>query len=570
MKKVFHFCLKVGLMYLPKRNTLGWRYLWTISTIITGVLLLNFVWSTYASRVNEYYKLKEKAYILTEQLVSMRAFIAQNQDRINYDSTGHFEYKHLSPAVVGKGVGDIFNIRTDYSLKQTRLGVRNPENEPDDFEKAALISFLAESNKKEYYGQDVINGDRVFRYIVPLYTDSLCLPCHGGPAGQIDFAGHPKEGLREGDLAGAISVSIPMESYYATLADTRNNMIIFSLILLFATLVGILFTTSRLVVQPLQMLTDKVLQVADGNMETSFEGFPMYGEIETLAGEFSSMVTKLQDFYQNMERKVATRTRQLEVANLHLMERKNALAQLNQKLSENNRYKSEFLATVTHELRTPLTSISAFTELLLDEAMGPLTAEQRENLLDIKTSAQQLMMHISDILDMAKLEAGHLRIARERVDLNDVFRMIRRSMSAIAFQEGVQLDLDRVKVPLVYADPDRLRQIIGNLVANAIKFTKEGGRVHVTVAAEQYYAVIKVTDTGVGIPAEKIPQIFEKFKQGDASMTKLCSGTGLGLALVKLLTEMHEGNVCVESEPGKGSTFFIRIPYKGKEETGNV
>lgn len=557
-------------MYLPKRNTLGWRYIWTISTIITGVLLFNFVWSTYTSRVNEYDKLKEKAYILTEQLVSMRAFIAQSQDRINYDSTGHFEYKHLSPAVVGKGVSDIFNTRTEYFIKQTRLGVRNPENEPDDFEKEALVSFLTDSNKKEYYGEDVVDSNRVYRYIVPLYTEALCLPCHGGPAGQIDFSGHPKEGLREGDLAGAISVSIPMDTFYATLADTRNSMILFSLILLLATLVGILFTTSHLVVKPLQMLTDKVLKVAGGDLETSFEGFPMYGEIETLTVEFSSMVAKLQDFYKNMERKVAMRTRELEVANLNLLERKNALAQLNQKLSENNRYKSEFLATVTHELRTPLTSISAFTELLLDEAMGQLTAEQRENLLDIKTSAQQLMMHISDILDMAKLEAGHLQIARERVDLNDVFRMVRRSMSAIAFQEGIQLDLDRVEVPLVYADPERLRQIIGNLVANAIRFTKEGGRIHVTATAEQYYAVIKVTDTGVGIPADHLPHIFEKFEQGDASMTKRRSGTGLGLALVKLLTEMHDGNVNVESEPGKGSTFFICIPYKGKGETGNV
>lgn len=271
--------------------------------------------------------------------------------------------------------------------------------------------------------------------------------------------------------------------------------------------------------------------------------------------------TIIKDLYQNVERKVATRTRELEAANLRLHEGQKVLTQLNQKLGESNRLKSEFMATVTHELRTPLTSVVAFCELMLDEIPGPINDEQRENLLDIKTGSQQLMILINDILDMAKHEAGKLRIDKEEVDLNDVFRIVRRSMSAIAHQNGISLNIEKVQLPLVYGDPQRILQSIINLISNSIKFTKEGGRILVSAKVDNNLAAISVKDTGEGIPLELLPHIFEKFRQGDASLKRRRSGTGLGLALVKTLVELQGGHVAVSSEVGVGTEFTIYLPF---------
>lgn len=547
-------------MYLPRRNSLGWRYLWMISSLVAGLMILNFFWTSSYNRNTEFNMLREKAEILLEQFIAMRSFIAQNQDRINSDSHGNFEFKHLNPAAVGKGVGDIFAGKTQYSIKQTRLHARNPGNAPDEFEKEVLARFAADRKLTEVHAEAMKDGKRVYRYVVPLYVEEACLNCHGEPAGSPDIAGYPREGLKPGELAGAISLVVPTDTVYAALARSRNNLLAFSLLLLLVTITGILFVTSHLVVRPLEALTQKALAVGKGELDTEFDDIPAYGEVATLAGEFASMLAKLKDLYKNMERNVLSRTRELEAANLRLVESKKALTQLNQKLSEHSRLKSEFLATVTHELKTPLTSITAFCELLLDEVTGPINAEQKENLLDIKTSAQQLMILINDILDMAKFEAGALRLDREKVDVNDVFRMVRRTMSSIAYQNGIGLNVERANIPLVLADPERLCQMINNLVSNAIKHSREGGQIRVRAGAENCFALISVEDTGEGIAPELLPHIFEKFRQGEESLKRRRSGTGLGLALVKTLAELQGGSVAVSSEIGKGSTFTIRIP----------
>ena len=554
-------------MYLPRRNSLGWRYLWILSSIIAVLVILNFFWSTISFRESEFNRVQEKAAVMTEQFIAIRSFIAQNQDRINNDADGNFEFKHLNPAAVGKGVGDLLGAQTDYTIKQTRLNPRNPENAPDSYEREALERFAQDGSLDEIFGEAEINGQGVFRYIVPLYIEESCLDCHGKAAGTIDVSGHPSEGMELGELAGAISLVVPTEYTYASMARHRNSLLIFSVFLLAVTLSGSLFVTSRLVARPLQELTSRVLQVGKGDLSTEFEAVPAYGEVATLSREFSAMVAKLKDLYENMERKVSSRTRELEAANLRLTEGKKSLTILNQKLSENSRLKSEFMATMTHELRTPLTSIVAFCELLLDEVPGDINEEQKENLLDIKTSAQQLMLLINDILDMAKFEAGHLRLDRESVDLNDVFRAVRRTMSSIAYQNGVRLDVSPMNVPLVYGDPERLRQMLSNLIANAVKFTKEGGNVHIFAEVDQDCAAISVQDNGDGIPTELMPHIFEKFRQGEDSMRRRRSGTGLGLALVKTLAELQDGSIAVRSEVGQGTTFTIRIPF-AKEEGG--
>lgn len=553
-------------MHLPGKNSLSWRYFGTVCTLIAGLTLINLIWSHNIARHNVITLQIEKAQTITAQFLAMRTFIAENQDRINYNSEGEFEFKHLNPAAVGKGVGDILAERTNYIVKQTRLQARNPANEPDDFERDVLNRFAADPTLSEYFAEANINGRRVFRYMLPLYVEETCLGCHGEPAGLRDVAGFPKEGLKLGELAGSLSLIMPTETIYASILRNRNNLLLFNLVLLVLTTVSILYVTGRLVVRPLEKLKDKALQVRAGNLNVTFADIKAYGEVAVLAEEFSSMLKQLKDLYDTLERKVASRTRELEAANLRLTEGRKTLLQLNQKLSENNRLKSEFMATITHELRTPLTSIVAFCELLLDEIPGSINAEQRENLLDIKTSSQQLMILISDILDMAKHEAGQLRLSKERLDINDVFRTVRRTMSAIANQNNIQLNVHSVNLPLVMGDPVRLCQMIINLISNAIKFSKEHSQIDVYAQSDGDYAAIFVQDYGEGIAPDLLPHIFEKFRQGDSSLKRRRSGTGLGLALVKTLSELQGGRVSVQTEVGKGTIFTIYIPFVGKEE----
>ncbi|NLM46190.1 MAG: DUF3365 domain-containing protein [Firmicutes bacterium] len=551
-------------LFLPRRNSLGGRYFFIISLLFIALLLLDYVISSKYYYNCELDKLHTQAEVITEQFIAMRSFIASQQDRINYDSKGNFEFKHLNPAAVGKGVVDILAERTDYSIKQTRLQARNQDNIPDEFEHEALLQFADDNSLKHVETTAELDGEPVYRHIVPLFAEEDCLACHGMPAGEPDIAGFPKEGYQVGDLAGAISVTIPMAESLAAIRQNRFSLLLFSTILGVAILAAVLLVTGRMVIRPLQELKDRAIKVGEGNLDVSFDDVPAYGEVATLAQEFSAMLAKLKDLYQNMECKVRTRTRELEVANLRLKEGQKVLAQLNQKLSENNRLKSEFLATITHELKTPLTSIVAFSELLLDEIPGPLNEEQRENLMDIKTSSQQLMIMISDILDMAKYDAGHLRLEIERVDLNDIFRVVRRTMSAIAYQNNVRLHVHPVNLPLVYGDPERIRQMIVNLISNAIKFSKEEGEIHVSAAVEGDFAVITVKDNGEGIAPEFLPHIFERFRQADSSNRRRRSGTGLGLALVKTLAEMQGGRVGVSSQLGEGTEFYIYLPFAGK------
>jgi signal transduction histidine kinase len=240
-----------------------------------------------------------------------------------------------------------------------------------------------------------------------------------------------------------------------------------------------------------------------------------------------------------------------------------------------SKHKSHILASTSHELRTPLNAIIGFSEVLLDANLGPLPAEeQREFLTNILTSGKHLLRLINDLLDLSKIEAGKMELHCEPVDVADVIEGVLTTVRSLAAKKRIQVVSERaLALPPAWADPPRLKQVLYNLLSNAIKFTPEGGRVSVAArrAAEGALPVppsasappqclqVAVSDTGIGIPAEELERIFQEFEQvGDPSRTH--EGTGLGLALVKKLVEMHGGSIRAESAPGRGSTFTFTIP----------
>ncbi|MCH2109442.1 MAG: HAMP domain-containing histidine kinase [Polyangiaceae bacterium] len=242
-----------------------------------------------------------------------------------------------------------------------------------------------------------------------------------------------------------------------------------------------------------------------------------------------------------------------------------------QDLQEANAFDSDraaFLSALSHELRTPLNSILGFADVLLDEIDGPLSEEARENLTVVRTSGEHLRALIDDILALSALESGNFRLSRENLDLLSVAAEVVAEAQVAAQQKGLSIELERPDTEadlFAYADRRRIRQILSNVVSNAVKFTAKGS-VLVSVARDGSNILLAVRDTGPGISESALEIIFEEFEQTGSDESKR-QGTGLGLSITKRLTRMHGGTVKVESELGKGSTFFIRIPIRQKNLT---
>jgi signal transduction histidine kinase len=225
-----------------------------------------------------------------------------------------------------------------------------------------------------------------------------------------------------------------------------------------------------------------------------------------------------------------------------------------------NRHKSEFLANMSHELRTPLNAIIGFSEVLLDPSMEVSKEEQSQFLTDVLGSGKHLLGLINEVLDLAKIEAGKMELQIEPALLQDVVEAVSNTMRSLAVKKSLDLTVqcDERLAPFLM-DGARVKQVLLNLVGNAVKFTPEGGRVWVRAGAKDGIARVEVGDTGPGIAAEDQEKIFLEFQQVGSDAGKP-QGTGLGLALAKKFVEMQGGNIWVESEVGKGSRFFFTLP----------
>lgn len=226
-----------------------------------------------------------------------------------------------------------------------------------------------------------------------------------------------------------------------------------------------------------------------------------------------------------------------------------------------NRSKAEFLAVMSHELRTPLNSIGGYVELLEMELRGPLTESQKADLQRIKRSQQHLLGIINDILNFTRIEATEIKFEMMDVPLRGIIADLDAVMSSLARAKSLRYhcDVPRTNV-FTRTDPDKLRQIMINLISNAVKFTPVGGSIRVSCLARDRTASIKVTDTGPGIPADKLEAVFEPFVQLERGLTRTTDGTGLGLAISRGLARGMGADLLLESEVGKGSTFTLVLP----------
>ncbi len=236
---------------------------------------------------------------------------------------------------------------------------------------------------------------------------------------------------------------------------------------------------------------------------------------------------------------------------------------MTQRLAELDRLKAEFISIATHELKTPLNVIGGYAELLETGAYGELTAKQQEVLGAIREQTRVLTRLVNQLLDTSRLEAGGMRVEPERADLRALLRETARSFEPLARQKRIdfQLEVHPSTPSTMPLDAARFReQLLGNLLSNALKFTPEGGRIRLRARGEAGAALIEVSDTGIGIPTEQLPHIFDKYYQvGSDARSK---GAGLGLSIARDIAEAHGGRIDVESMPGRGTTFRVSLPLK--------
>jgi signal transduction histidine kinase len=278
---------------------------------------------------------------------------------------------------------------------------------------------------------------------------------------------------------------------------------------------------------------------------------------------------ELSHAFNRMLRHLVTVQDELRLVNSNLDRKVDELAQANLSLHEMNKMKGDFLATMSHELRTPLNSILGFSDVLA--GADNITEKQRKFLNNIQTSGQNLLMLINDILDLAKLEAAKMEVHVAEFDVAELIERLVSGIRPLAERKNIELKWEAdERIPIANQDAGKLQQILDNLLSNAVKFTPEGGRILVQAFYEpDNWLVLVVADTGIGIPLDDQGTIFEKFRQGSVAakgegtlLTREFEGTGLGLSIVKELSRLLGGEVLLESEFGKGSTFSVRVPLR--------
>ncbi len=265
----------------------------------------------------------------------------------------------------------------------------------------------------------------------------------------------------------------------------------------------------------------------------------------------------------------AEHERQMAATIGELNDKRERLDRAVHRLEELDRLKSNFLANMSHELRTPLTSIIGYAEMLSEGLAGPLSGEQRDYVQTILGKADQLLGLISAVLDASSIESGQLTLDRNPVLLAQVVRSEVPSFAAAARKRGIQIAVDAESEGMILGDRKKLRQVASCLLSNAVKFTPDNGRVEVAIrngplvpgdVSSPAAVHLVVTDSGIGISRQLVPQIFEPFYQVDSSSTRAFGGSGVGLTLVKAYVEAHGGTIWVDSDPGAGSTFLAAFP----------
>ena len=411
----------------------------------------------------------------------------------------------------------------------------------DPFFVKTLRAFVAHPKRQHSYKTVLEGTRRQFLYAHAVRVNKSCLACHG------EGSTRP---YSENQLAGLIAVTIPVDRASEDLIWNRIWLMVSGALAGILAILVFYIITTKFILSPIHDLRRVAIHVAEGNLDER-STVSTGDEFEQLSNSLNEMLERLRNSRDDLKK-----------ANKLLDEKLGEMAETNVTLYEANRVKNEFLANVSHELRTPLTSIIGFAELLRENPDTDPNSRTARYLEHILVSGRILLEIINDLLDLAKIEAGKVELRLENVHVNEICATLVEFVRPQADKGKLALSLEiEENLPIMITDRGKVRQILFNLLSNAIKFTPEKGAVKLSAVRKEPDSVqFCVTDTGPGICEKDQPIIFDKFRQADQSATREHQGTGLGLAISKELVRLLGGEIGVESVPGEGAAFWVRLP----------
>ena len=420
----------------------------------------------------------------------------------------------------------------------------------DQFDDSYEVELYKEFRRDESKPEDnrLRPSDQVLLYYAPIRAAKECLACHLPIAKKKG-----NDSLAENDLLAMVRIRMPTKSIEEGVHWNRAILITTAVGTAILIMVGSWIIVRYIIVKPVTHLKEVSDAISQGELNVRSE-IQTGDEFEDLSHAFNRMLRHLVSM-QDQWRKV----------NADLDRKVDELARTNLALFESNKLKGDFLATMSHELRTPLNSILGFSDVLLSN--DGLNDKQRRWVANIQTGGQKLLALVNDLLDLAKIEAGKMQVRIDQFRFQDICESLLNMFRPLAEKKNIDLRSQiEPDIPMVRQDLTKMQQILQNLLSNAIKFTPEGGRVTLTAEADTKYLTIQVIDTGVGVAKEEQDLVFQKFRQSGNPMTREHEGTGLGLSIVRELCKLLDGEVTLQSELGRGSTFTIRVPMQLSDE----
>ncbi|HVK18846.1 MAG TPA: ATP-binding protein [Fimbriiglobus sp.] len=446
----------------------------------------------------------------------------------------------------------------NYSYRVVRVEAPRAGREPETVDDlAALYNMVLHEDQAEQVRP--VPQEKTFLYYGAVRAAKSCIQCHTSPdllAGRLDLQPtDPKvatlvyPGLEEGQLMAVVRVQLSTAVMESGFHQNRALLITFAVVTTLLILAGSYAVIRYVIVKPVKHLKSVADAIAAGHLNVRSE-IQTADEFEDLSDAFNRMLRNLTNMQDRNRNLIADLDRKVD-----------ELARVNMALFESNRLKGDFLHTMSHELRTPLNSIIGFSEMLL--GADNLTDRQHRWSGNINTSGQHLLALINDILELAKLEAGKMRVHPAELDGRAVCEQAAALHRGQAEKKNVELRVEvPPELPPARQDAGKLGQVLGNLLSNAIKFTPEGGRVTLRAAVEGEQLLFTVADTGVGIAPEEQELVFDKFRQASNPLTREQGGTGLGLSIVRELAKLLGGDVSLRSDLGRGSTFTVRVALR--------
>jgi signal transduction histidine kinase len=429
-----------------------------------------------------------------------------------------------------------------YNYKLIKPDSKDLDSQPTSDDLPAMNRILSDPKTNEETRK--APKENAFYYYGVIRARPSCVDCHGDPQKVGEKLANVQ--LKPDDVMAVVRIRLSTQSIEEGFHTNRAVLIAFAIGTSMLIIAASYLIIRYVIVKPVKHLKEVSEAIAAGELNIRSE-IQTGDEFEDLSHAFNRMLRNLTNIQERNKKLIADLDRKVD-----------ELARVNMALFESNRLKSEFLSTMSHELRDPLNSIIGFSEILL--AADNLTDKQHRYAANIMASGQRLMALINDILELAKLEAGKMRLHLELVNIPQACEHAVAQLRQQAEKKNIDL---RIVVdpdlPAARQDAGKIHQILTNLLSNAVKFTPEGGWVTLEAALDGNDLVFTVSDTGVGIAPEEQDLIFEKFRQAANPMTREQGGTGLGLSIVRELAKLLGGDVTVQSELGRGSTFTVRI-----------